>query len=184
MIKNDRNITHKRRSRNLYIRSLQPSSPYGRLHIGPTIIPCLLGKNGMTYQKREGDQKTPRGHFKIIKFLFRPKYRWFHKSPHKQSLLRPQHGWCDDPTHALYNRPCTTELNASHEKLWRRDQLYDLIGILDYNIKPRRRFYGSAIFLHLFDTQTQHTQGCIAISPDHMRKLLPRLSSEVIIHID
>ena len=38
---------------------------------------------------------------------------------------------------------------ASHERMLRADDLYDACIVLDWNIGPRRRGRGSAIFFHL-----------------------------------
>ena len=34
-----------------------------RLHVGHLVFPCLIGRNGRTHSKREGDGKTPVGVF-------------------------------------------------------------------------------------------------------------------------
>ena len=44
--------------------------------------------------------------------------------------LAPTDGWCDDPTHRDYNRQIVLPHDARHEELWRRDNLYDLLGVL------------------------------------------------------
>jgi L,D-peptidoglycan transpeptidase YkuD (ErfK/YbiS/YcfS/YnhG family) len=68
----------------------------------------------------------------------------------------------------------------SRESLWRDDRLYDVIGILDYNIRPRVRGRGSAIFFHLARPDLSPTQGCVALRAADMRRLLPRLSRAVV----
>ena len=34
-------------------------------------LKCCIGKNGISYKKREGDNKTPRGKFKFEYILYR-----------------------------------------------------------------------------------------------------------------
>jgi L,D-peptidoglycan transpeptidase YkuD (ErfK/YbiS/YcfS/YnhG family) len=92
-----------------------------------------------------------------------------------QSLIKEQMGWCDDPAHRRYNRQVQLPFSGSHEQLWRADRAYDLVLVLDYNIKPRVRRRGSAIFFHLTRPGSNGTEGCVAISSKHMRMILPRI---------
>jgi L,D-peptidoglycan transpeptidase YkuD (ErfK/YbiS/YcfS/YnhG family) len=94
-------------------------------------------------------------------------------------LIRPSDGWCDDPESAAYNRRAALPCRGSHEKLWRADRLYDLVIVLDYNIRPCRKNRGSAIFLHCARPDFAPTEGCVALRPDDLRKLLPRLARNV-----
>ena len=45
-------------------------------------------------------------------------------------------GWCDDPESKNYNQFVKLPVGESAEKLFRSDDLYDLIFVLDYNINP------------------------------------------------
>ena len=147
----------------------------GRLIAGPSVVGCSLGRSGISAAKREGDGATPRGAFRILSLLYRPRPGGPPRSgipPHP--ILRSS-GWCDDPAARSYNRPIRLPFEAGHEQLWRQDGLYDLIVILDYNISPRRRGRGSAIFFHLQREDLGHTEGCVAIPAAAMRRLLPRI---------
>ena len=42
-------------------------------------------------------------------------------------------GWCDDPKSANYNQLINLPNNYNSEKLYRNDNIYDLIVVLDYN---------------------------------------------------
>ncbi len=97
--------------------------------------------------------------------------------------IKPGDGWCDDPGSPSYNRRVALPCRASHEKLWRRDRLYDLVTVLGYNIHPRRKYRGSAIFLHCAAPDFAPTEGCVALRYDDLRRLLPRLSRKAMLTI-
>ena len=72
-------------------------------------------------------------------------------------------GWCDDINFPkLYNRPIKVNNAIKHEKLFRKDNKYDMMILIKYNsIKPKVPD-GSCIFLHLTN-DLKPTAGCIAI---------------------
>jgi L,D-peptidoglycan transpeptidase YkuD (ErfK/YbiS/YcfS/YnhG family) len=47
-----------------------------------------------------------------------------------------------------------------------------VVVVLSHNERPRRRYHGSAVFLHMADPKGRPTAGCIAVSPPDMRRLL------------
>jgi L,D-peptidoglycan transpeptidase YkuD (ErfK/YbiS/YcfS/YnhG family) len=155
----------------------------GRLHAGFTAVRCSLGRAGIRYLKQEGDHATPAGAFRLLAGLFRadrvPRHDWLF--PVRK--LQPDDGWCDDPASPLYNRPAALPCRARHEKLWREDRLYDLVIVLGYNFHPRRKYRGSAIFLHCARPDLGPTEGCIALRLDDLRRLLPRLSRKAVLTI-
>jgi L,D-peptidoglycan transpeptidase YkuD (ErfK/YbiS/YcfS/YnhG family) len=157
--------------------------PLGRFHAGPVVVRCAIGRGGIRQDKREGDHATPGGAFRLLGGFFRPdkvsRKAWV--SPTRPT--RPSDGWCDDPESAHYNRRVVVPCRASHEKLWRADRLYDLVIILDYNIHPRRKNRGSAIFLHCARPDFAPTGGCIALRLDDLRRLLPRLARKAVLTI-
>ena len=59
--------------------------------------------------------------------------------------------------------------------MMRADRLYDAVVVLDYNLTRRSRGLGSAIFLHVANPGHPPTEGCIAVAPRDMRRLLPHL---------
>ncbi|MGH6862871.1 MAG: L,D-transpeptidase family protein [Methylocella sp.] len=157
--------------------------PIGRFHAGPVVVRCAIGRAGIRQDKREGDGATPGGAFRLLGGFFRPdrvlRKAW--SSPLRP--VRPSDGWCDDPESALYNRHVVLPCRASHEKLWRADRLYDLVVVLDYNIRPRRKNRGSAIFLHCARPDFPPTLGCIALRLDDLRRLLPRLARNAVLTV-
>lgn len=126
---------------------------------------CVLGKGGVVAasQKREGDGASPAGTWPVRGVYYRPD----RLAPPETSLplipLKPYDGWCDDPAHPLYNRPVSLPFQASHEKLWRDDHVYDVIVELGYNDDPVAPGRGSAIFMHIARATFEPTEGCIAM---------------------
>ncbi len=65
----------------------------------------------------------------------------------------------------------------------RQDRLYDIVLVLDWNMTRRARNRGSAIFMHMTRPDHGPTQGCIALDPKLMRRLLPQLLCGVTIKV-
>ncbi len=159
-------------SHNFTIHSASRDQTSGQICFGGRSFACALGKTGVTAQKREGDGATPMGAFRLLGGYFRADRM---PKPHSLLPLRPlqiKDGWCDSPHHGLYNRPVSLPFGHSHEKLWRDDQLYDIIIILDQNIHPRRPGGGSAIFFHIAAKDFTPTEGCIAVTHKVMHHAL------------
>ena len=157
----------------------RPRSHRAVLVAGELTMPCTIGKGGATRAKREGDGRTPRGPMTVL--------AWYGPSgpgrlPYRGEprTITATVGWCDDPRSASYNRPVRLPVSASHESMARRDGKYDIVGVLDWNVLPRIRGRGSAIFFHINDDPTGGTEGCVALTRAQMRRLLPRLSKKVV----
>jgi len=135
-------------------------------------FPVALGKAGITTQKREGDQATPAGLHKLLRLLYRADRLRPPPGAVPLEPLTPIDAWCDDPLDAAYNRQITLPHKARHEPLWRDDGLYDLIGVLDWNMSPTLPHRGSAIFLHIATQDLAPTAGCIALSLPALRTIL------------
>jgi len=168
----------------LIVRALSQASRQGRLQFGQFSVPCALGLGGIKALKREGDGATPRGRFVVRYALYRPDAL----RPRAAIDIYPIHpddGWCDSPSDRNYNRPVKLPYPASAERLWRSDRLYDVVVVLGYNDVPRVRGRGSAIFMHIARGDLKPTEGCIALRPKDLRRLisiLPR-GCEVIVSI-
>jgi L,D-peptidoglycan transpeptidase YkuD (ErfK/YbiS/YcfS/YnhG family) len=162
----------------LHVCVRSPGSSRGRLAGAGFTAPAVIGRSGLTALKREGDGASPRGQFRVLGGFYRPDR--FGARPRSGIPLQPLRidaGWCDDPADRNYNRPVRRPYPASHEHLWRDDHLYDVVLVLDVNLRPRVRGGGSAIFFHLARADAAPTAGCVAISRTDMLKLLPRLST-------
>lgn len=144
----------------------------GLLIAGNLRIPCALGQNGTTYDKREGDKKTPIGTFLIRQGYYRSDRISRPASGIPFRKLSRTSGWCDDPEHNLYNKFVRRPFSAGHEEMWREDHIYDVILDIGYNCNPVIRNRGSAVFLHIARPGYTPTYGCIAVNRDHIRPLL------------
>ena len=134
--------------------------------------PCALGKNGVQTDKREGDGATPVGYFALRRLLYRSDRLPAPKTALIMRALKPEDGWCDDPTHEAYNQLITRPFPTSHEQLWRDDHIYDLIVQVGYNDDPIRAGHGSAIFIHIANSNYDATEGCVALRRDHLLEVL------------
>ena len=124
---------------------------------------CALGKFGIGEKKKEGDNITPRGIFNIIKIYYRKDRIKKLSSRFKPIEITKNMGWCDDPKSRKYNQLINLPTKYSHEILYRKDNIYDLILVLNYNIKPTVKNRGSAIFIHVAKKNYKKTAGCIAL---------------------
>lgn len=157
----------------------RPCNPaQGFLKAGDRVFPCALGSGGVTTLKREGDGATPRGTMRLVAGYWRPDGQITAARSTRLPLKRIHAGlgWCDRPGDRNYNRPVPLPYPASHERMLRDDRLYDVCVVLDWNLRPRRRGRGSAIFLHIARPGFAPTEGCVAVSPRVMAWLLPRLT--------
>lgn len=124
---------------------------------------CALGRGGSRAVKREGDGATPLGRFRLLRAYYRPDRLLRPRLAIPLQALRPSDGWCDASGDRNYNRFVRHPYAASAERLWRDDGLYDVVVVLDYNIRPRAQGRGSAIFLHCARDDYAPTQGCVAL---------------------
>ena len=156
----------------IHVRTLNASAQDGLLFAGNLQLPCKLGRAGRRSLKREGDGATPRGLWPLRRVLARRNSQGRLRTGLPFRFIAPDDGWCDDPADRNYNRPVKLPYPASHEELWRKDHLYDVVVILGHNDRPRVKGGGSAVFFHLADPQGGPTAGCIAVSAADMRKVL------------
>lgn len=169
-------MTASRRKRHhLIVSSRSRARTQGIARLGGLVMRCALGRSGRRARKREGDGATPAGRFEILGVLYRPDRRRRPVTGLPVRAIRPFDGWCDASGDRCYNRQVRLPYPASHERLWRDDPLYDLVVILDYNINPRKRGAGSAIFMHVARPGQLPTEGCVALDARDLERLLTRL---------
>ena len=133
------------------------------LKIDDFYFKCCIGKNGVTRRKREGDYKTPSGIFKIGKLFFREDRIKKPKTFLKAVKIEKNMGWCDDIDYPnKYNRLVINNIKVKHEKLFRKDDKYNLLIPIKYNSRNPIPGLGSCIFIHLTKNY-KPTAGCIAL---------------------
>lgn len=141
-------------------------------------IRCALGPNGIGQKLREGDGLTPQGIYPLRRVFYRP-----------DQLTRPQTrlplvalsqglGWCDDPASPEYNTLVDLPSSASHEKMWRDDNLYNLVVEVGFNDDPVVPGRGSAVFMHVARPDYSPTQGCIAITQPELLTMLAEITPQ------
>ena len=144
---------------------------------------CAVGKRGISSEKLEGDKKTPKGEFKL-KYIIYSKDRIFNfKTKLKKIIIKKNMGWCDDSNSIYYNKIINNLTKYKSEKLWRKDNVYDIIIIIDYNFKPVVKNKGSAIFLHIAKKKYKPTNGCIAVSKKDIKLIASKISKKTILKI-
>lgn len=166
----------------IHVWPIAGSRSYAKLQCGRSIIPAVIGKNGLTTHKREGDLCTPVGHFTLRKVY----YRADRIEPPVSALpvvpMTQHDGWCDDPTSLFYNQFITCPHPDRHEALWREDHVYDLVVVIGYNDDPPIAGHGSAIFMHLQRPERTPTEGCVALTEQDLRAVLASGAKAITIH--
>ncbi|MER9417818.1 L,D-transpeptidase [Mesorhizobium sp. M0306] len=168
----------------LTVRARPGHASQGFLQAGKLVFPCALGHGGISAGKREGDGATPLASMRILSGYFRGDH--FAGGRRTRLAMTPigrDLGWCEVPGDRNYNRPVKIPYGASHERMLRADDLYDACLVLDWNIVPRRRGRGSAIFFHLARPGFTPTQGCVAVTARTMARLLPLLSERTVVRV-
>jgi L,D-peptidoglycan transpeptidase YkuD (ErfK/YbiS/YcfS/YnhG family) len=145
---------------------------------------CALGKSGIGNKKIEGDNITPKGVFRIVKIYYRKDRLKKLSSKFTLIEITKSMGWCDDPKSKKYNQLIKLPSQFSHEKLHRKDNIYDLILVLNYNIKPTIKNKGSAIFMHVTKKNYERTAGCIALNKNHLIYLIKEIKKNTRVLID
>lgn len=138
------------------------------------VYPCTIGRGGIRSDKREGDGATPVGTHSIVGMLYRPDR--MAKPADWAVPIRPGDLWSDDPKDEDYNLMVSAPYAPSHEVLRRADPLYDLILITDWNWPYAERGRGSCIFMHRWRRPGYPTAGCVALRPDHLRRIARRIT--------
>tara|TARA_B100000575_G_C23138116_1_gene661691 strand:- start:2983 stop:3480 length:498 start_codon:yes stop_codon:yes gene_type:complete len=131
---------------------------------------CSIGKRGIGLKKKEGDLITPKGKYKIKYILYR-RDRIKIQSKIKKIIIKKNMGWCDDPDSKYYNRLIKLPSASRFEKLYKRENIYDIVLVLNYNMKPIVKNKGSAIFIHIAKKNYERTEGCIAIKKADLIKI-------------
>jgi L,D-peptidoglycan transpeptidase YkuD (ErfK/YbiS/YcfS/YnhG family) len=136
-----------------------------------------IGRNGFAApdEKREGDNKSPSGFFRLGKLFSYDSTLETHM-PFIQTTIDDK--WIDDPESPDYNRYVRGETTAaSYEKLLINTDEYRRCLVIEYNTDPVIKGMGSAIFLHLsLGAEPNSSSGCVVVTPPVMDWLLKWLN--------
>ena len=143
---------------------------------------CCVGKRGITQNKTEGDMKTPKGTYKLGPVYYRKDRLSKFKTNLKKIIINNKMGWCDDVKSKFYNQRIIINKKIKCEKMFRKNNDYDLLIPIQYNTFKPRRNKGSAIFLHLTNNY-RGTLGCVALKKKDMLILLKLINKKTKIKI-
>jgi L,D-peptidoglycan transpeptidase YkuD (ErfK/YbiS/YcfS/YnhG family) len=147
----------------------------GRLRWSGGTAAAAVGRGGVRANKREGDSATPARTYPLVFGLYREDRLRPPPSRLPMRPLAPHDAWVDDPADSRYNRLVALPYPARTERLWRDDQIYDLVVVIGYNMEPVIAGAGSAIFLHIARPSFSATEGCIAVGREVLTDLIPLL---------
>ena len=144
---------------------------------------CVVGKEGITSNKREGDLRTPKGLFKLDTVYYRADRIKNIQTKLKLRKIKKNMAWCNDPRDKKYNSLVNINEKIKHEKLYRKDNKYDVLIVIDYNLKRPIPFKGSAIFIHL-TKNFKGTAGCVALLKKDLLIILKLINRKTKIKIN
>jgi len=127
---------------------------------------------------------TPKGSFKIKYILYRKDRIKQIQSKIKKIIIKKNMGWCDDPLSKDYNKLIKIPSEYNYEKLYKKDNVYDIILVLNFNMNPVVKNKGSAIFIHVAKKNYKKTEGCVAIKKIHLLKIIKELKYNTKIKIE
>ena len=135
----------------------------GTLQYDDFYFKCIVGKNGLSKKKIEGDKKTPIGLFSLGDLYYRKDRNSKPLTKLRCIPIERKMGWCNDKLNKkFYNKLIKINNNIKGERLYRRDFKYDYMIPINYNTKKIKLGIGSAIFLHL-TKDFKPTLGCVAL---------------------
>jgi len=139
-------------------------------------LQCAIGRGGLKKNKVEGDLSTPIGAFKFNKIYYRADKIGETNFEIDSSIIQKNDGWCDDEKSKFYNQYIQFPFNESAEHLYREDDIYDILCVLNYNTSPIIPGLGSAIFLHIARSNFAGTEGCIALDKKALLKIATNIT--------
>ena len=145
---------------------------------------CAIGKRGIGIKRKEGDLITPKGKYKIKYILYRKDRIKRIQSKIKKIAITKRMGWCDDPKSKDYNKLIKLPINYRYEKLYRKENIYDLILVLNFNMRPIVKKKGSAIFIHIAKKNYKKTEGCVAVNKVSLLKIIKKLKNNTKVLIE
>ena len=146
-------------------------------------VKCAIGKRGIGIKKREGDLITPKGIFKIKEIFYRKDRIKNLSTKIRKIIIKKNMGWCDDPNSKKYNQLIRYPFKFNSERLYRSDNIYDIIIVLNFNMSPVKKNKGSAIFIHVAKNKFSSTKGCIALKKNELKKMIKFLTKTTLVKI-
>ena len=147
-------------------------------------VKCAIGKRGIGLKKKEGDFITPIGDYKIKYILYRKDRVKKIQSKLRKITIKKNMGWCNDPKSKKYNKLVNLPFNYSYEQLFKKENIYDIILVLNYNMNPVKKDKGSAIFIHVAKKYYKRTQGCVAVKKSDLLKILREIKINTKVKIE
>ena len=156
----------------------------------PQTFPVVIGENGFAWgeglhkdmkpKKKEGDGHAPAGVFKLgIGF---GDQNMLKQSSWPYKVISDQDIFIDDVKSSYYNSFQLKDSNIkdwdSFEEMRRLDGLYDKAIVIKHNMNPVKPSFGSAIFFHIWRSNSLFTRGCTAMSKNNMSILLKWLNQD------
>ena len=136
---------------------------------------AYIGENGCTYNKKEGDGKTPLGEFSIgIAFGIHSKKEILKRMKINYTKINKNMYWVDDSNSKYYNKLVdTSKIKINNIQ---GEHLIDFPIQYEYAIEIKTNpssipNFGSAIFLHCCSNK-KYTRGCIAINREVMEEIM------------
>ena len=154
-----------------------------KIYIKQYKLKCAVGKRGISIKRKEGDGTSPKGKFALKSVLFRQDREPKIKTKLKKIRIEKNMGWCDDPNSKNYNKLIRYPFKYNAEKLHKKNNVYDIIIVIDYNLNPVIKNKGSAIFIHVAKKKFNKTLGCIAISKKDLKKVIKKINKKTIVEI-
>ena len=153
------------------------------LQVDDFYFKCCVGNKGLSKKKKEGDQKTPIGTFKIENLYYRNDRIKKPKTSLKCIPINEKMGWSNDVClKKTYNKLIKINGKIKHEKLKRRDYKYNLLIPIKYNFRKPIIGNGSCIFIHLTKNY-KPTAGCIALKEKDFLIMLKIINNKTKIKI-
>ena len=147
-------------------------------------VKCDVGKRGVNLKKKEGDFITPIGLYRIKYILYRKDRIKKIPSKLRKITIKKNMGWCDDPKSKQYNKLVNLPFNFGYEQLFKKENIYDIILVLNFNMNPVKKDKGSAIFIHVAKKNYEKTQGCIAVKKPDLLKILKEIKVKTKVKIE
>ena len=126
---------------------------------------------------------TPKGKYKIKYILYRRDRIKDINSKIKKIAIKKNMGWCNDSKSKNYNRLIKLPSVYSFERLFKKNNTYDILIVLNYNMRPTIKNKGSAIFIHVAKKNYKKTEGCIALKKSDLLKIIKKLKKNTLVKI-